>query len=151
MVIMFGFGKIHRIGRKGRAIDETINRMGGTSRKMNKRSTIDPQFTGRPKYVSGIGGGKNTKDGTYPKYEKAVNKTQPVTSPRKLQASDGSRDGPVAEKAKKPQKNPTDFSGDNAINRIRNRINKGGIGSLLPHQTSAWSKYKSSVHKRWGY
>jgi hypothetical protein len=94
-MIGFGLGKITRIARKGRAIDEVVNRIGGKSRKMNKRGTIDPQFGARPEnikrkgnYVSGIGGGKPPSPdmvGTYPKYPKSVNQTQPVTSPRKLQ------------------------------------------------------------------
>ena len=140
-------GKIARVNRRGRT-DEIVSNF-GKSRKTQKRETINPQFK-RHKSSEG------KKD--YPKYEKAVNKTQPVTSPRKVHKVEQGRNAlsnrPNTNESGNPA-TPRDMElvkakgralmkmwGDNSIGRARSRIARAE--QLLPHQSSAWSKHKNS-------
>ena len=147
-------GKMSRKLRKGRGIDEITSNF-GPSRKTQQRSTIDPRY----KAAHGFG----KKD--YPKYEKSVNETKPVTSPRKLYKVEQGRKA----LSNKPQVNesgeaatPRDMElakakgrahiqmwGDNAIGRARSRLARGE--QLLPHQSSAWTKHKNASRTSRGY
>jgi hypothetical protein len=146
-------GKMSRHLRKGRNIDEIRSNF-GHSRKTQQRSTIDPRY----KAARGVG----KKD--YPTYEKSVNETKPVTSPRKLYKVEQGRKA----LSNKPELNeeghlasPRDAHvvlakgrslikmwGDKSIGRARSRLARGE--QLLPHQSSAWSKHKNSPKGR-GY
>lgn len=91
-------------------------------------------------------------------HEKAVNKTQPVTSPRKLykveQGRMALRNKPETNESGNPAtardmelvkakaRALNKMWGDNAIGRARSRLARGE--PLLPHQSSAWSKHKNA-------
>jgi len=147
-------GKMSRITRKGRGIDEIRSNF-GNSRKTQKRSTIDPRY----KAARGVG----KKD--YPKYEKSVNETKPKTSPRKLYKVEQGRkalsnkpevneSGEAAsprdmEMAKAKGRAHIKMWGDNSIGRARSRLARGD--ALLPHQSSAWTKHKNGSRTSRGY
>lgn len=150
-------GKIKRGNRQGR-IDEVVSNF-GNSRKTQKRMTVGPEHKKHPLSDEG------KKD--YPTYEKAVNKTKPVTSPRKLYKVAQGREA----LSNKPETNINEFGepatprdmelvkakaralnkmwGDKAIGRARSRLARGD--QLLPHQTSAWTKHKNASRQARGY
>lgn len=146
--------KMGRINRRGR-IDEVVSNI-GNSRKLQKRSTIDPQWRLNGKKVVSFAKGDPAKK-DYPTYPKSENKTQPVTSPRKTQKVDQGRKAlsyrPQTDSLGQPATNRDmemvkakgralmGMWGDKAIGRARSRLARGE--QLLPHQSSAWTKHKN--------
>lgn len=134
----------------------------GNSRKTQRRMTKLPNTDPADKLMNV----PKKAEGSYPTYEKAVNKTQPVTSPKKLYKVDQGRKA----LSNRPETNTNEFGepatprdmelvkakaralnkmwGDNAIGRARSRLARGE--QLLPHQSSAWSKHKNSARGK-GY
>lgn len=132
----------------------------GKSRKTQRRMTKLPNTDSADKLMNV----PKKAEGSYPTYEKAVNKTKPVTSPRKLYKVEQGRTALSNKPETNESGNPASgrdmelvkakgralnkMWGDNAIGRARSRLARGE--SLLPHQSSAWSKHKNSARGR-GY
>jgi hypothetical protein len=138
-----------RLGlRKGRKVLEA-SLSAGKSQKYQLRRTTSSR----------------TIDGPKIKYPETVNKTKPVTSPRKLykveQGKAALRNKPqVNEDGEAASPRDTELAyakvrahvkmlGDNSIGRARSRLARGE--SLLPHQSSAWSKHKNHQRTTRGY
>jgi hypothetical protein len=128
--------------RKGRKVLEAAVRAGQSQKKQMRRSTSS-----------------RTIDGPKIKYPETVNKTKPVTSPKKLyKVQQGLHNVNNKPKLNDDAKlnSPRDMEllkakgrahvkmlGDNAIGRARSRLVRGQ--ELLPHQSSAWSKHKKAT------
>jgi len=159
---MVGLGLVKLLSKvtqvKRRNIPELTHNF-GKSRKTQRRTTKRPN-DGADSLMNVPAKSK----GAYPTYEKAVNKTQPVTSPRKVHKVEQGRKAlsnrPNTNESGNPA-TPRDTElvkakgrammkmwGDNSIGRARSRLARGE--QLLPHQSSAWSKHKNSSRGR-GY
>lgn len=134
--------------RKGRKVLEAALSAGKSMKKQLRRTTSSRSI-----------------DGPKIKYPETVNKTQPVTSPRKLynveqgtkalsnkaKLNDNGEPATPRDKelVKASGRAQVKMTGDNAIKRASSRIVRGQ--PLLPHQSSAWSKHKNASRTARGY